>query len=160
MVLNIVWVQKMAPNVCTKTQLRQVSRNKTNANNAACQNPYAAFFIFGDEVVIRRHWSRCNNLFCCLRLRFVQLRAVSRCCIVFACQRRFILRLLRFMCRDSGVAPFRNKQSMQLGRKRPCARRRTFSVITCTKSTQAVATGHKLYTFLVKVPFFRQKVTI
>jgi len=33
-----------------------------------------------------------------LRLRFVQLRAVSRCCTVFACQR-----LTCLVCRDSCV---------------------------------------------------------
>ena len=35
-----------------------------------------------------------------LRLLFVQLRAVSRCCIVFACQRLTMLHLLWFMCSD------------------------------------------------------------
>ena len=35
-----------------------------------------------------------------LQLRFVQLRVLSRCCIVFVCQRFTMLRLLWFMCRD------------------------------------------------------------
>jgi len=44
-----------------------------------------------------------------LRLRFVQLRAVSRCCIVSACQRFTMLRLLWFMCCDCARLSATNK---------------------------------------------------
>jgi len=57
-----------------------------------------------------------------VRLRLVQLRAVSRCCIVFACQRLTMPRLW-FMCRDCVRLSAINK-ACKLGRKPTYARRR------------------------------------
>jgi len=54
-------------------------------------------------------------------LRFVQLRAVSRCCIVPICQRFTMLRLLWFMCRDCARLTAINK-ACKLGGKPPYAR--------------------------------------
>jgi len=58
-----------------------------------------------------------------LRLRLVQLRAVSRCCIVYVCHRFTMLRLLWFMCRDCARLSAINK-ARKLEGKPPYARRR------------------------------------
>jgi len=61
-----------------------------------------------------------------LRLRFAQLRAVSRCCIVFACQRLTMPRMPWFMCRDCARLSAMNK-ACKRGGKPPYARRRTIN---------------------------------
>ena len=53
-----------------------------------------------------------------LRPRLVQLRAVSRCCIVLVCQRLTMLRLLLFTCRFCTRLPATNKTCNSKGNLR------------------------------------------
>jgi len=66
-----------------------------------------------------------------LRLHFVQLRAVSRCCIMFACQHLTMPRLLWFMCHHCVRLSTINK-ACKLGGKPPYARRRCYCVTSVT----------------------------